>query len=242
MNIKERIKYYINPDFLEKSGIVNSINYLLKKYENNLKGKSLLDIGCGSKPYQYLFDKLKINYAGIDFTNFSSNYSYTQLKPDFHFSKNYKKNFKLSQLKNNSYDIITAFQVLEHHKRPDIFFSEIKRILKPKGSLIISFPFIWELHEEPNDFQRLTHYKIEKLCLTYGLRVKEILKRGSVVSVISQLLNLSLKNLNLFPIIKKIIFMLILVPLQLISYFYDKNMLNPERKIFLGYTFLIQKK
>ena len=138
MNIKERIKYYINPDFLEKSGIVNSINYLLKKYENNLKRKSLLDIGCGSKPYQYFFDKLKINYAGIDFTNFSPNYSFTQLKPDFYFYNNYKKNFKLSQFKNSSFDIVTAFQVLEHHEKPEVFFNEVKRILRPGGFLIIS--------------------------------------------------------------------------------------------------------
>jgi len=241
MNIKTTIKYYVNPDLLEKSSILDSINYIANKYRKRLTNKKLLDIGCGSKPYKQSFKQLGITYEGIDFENFSVNYSFKRTAPDYYFSKNYLNDFKLSQFNDDSYDIVTAFQVLEHHENIDMFFSETCRILKQGGYLLISFPFIWELHEEPNDFQRLTHYKIKKLCITHGLRMKEVVKRGSTLSVISQLLNLSLKNMHLKPFIKNCIYFGLFCPLQTFSSFYDKQSQNLRRKIFLGYTILIIK-
>lgn len=241
MRIKKEILYFIAPDFLERESIFGSISCLLKKYKNEFKNKKLLDIGCGSKPYEFLFRKLDIIYEGIDFRDYSCNYSYELNKPDYFFNGNYKKDYKLLRFKSNSYEIIAAFQVLEHHENLDMFFSEASRILKKGGYLLISFPFIWELHEEPNDFQRLTHYRIEKLCQNNHLKVTEIIKRGSYLSVISQLIDLSLLNSGLPSLIKDLAYFTLLLPLRFLSYFYDKIPANPRRKIFLGYTLLIKK-
>lgn len=241
MRIKRKITYYINPGFLEIHSIFESIKYLLNKYRYDLQNKKLLDIGCGSKPYLSLFKQINIEYKGIDFRSYSNNYSYELNKPDYYFKKTYDKDYKLTQFENDSYDIITAFQILEHHEKPEIFFPEVKRILRKGGFLIISFPFIWELHEEPNDFQRLTHYKIKQLCQENHLEVKEMIKRGSSLSVISQLINLSFLNLRT-PLIKDLLYFILLLPLQFFSYIYDKISKNPRKTIFLGYTFLIKNR
>lgn len=147
----------------------------------------------------------------------------------------------MSQFKNNSYYILVTFQVLEHHQRPKIFFAEAARILKKSGILIISFPFIWELHEGPNDFQRLTHYKIQELCNDNNLKIVEQIKRGGLLSAISQLVNFSLANANMPKFIKVVLYLLFLLPFQYFAYIYENIFSKPERKIFLRYTFLLQK-
>lgn len=240
-NINRRINYYLSPIFIEKHSILQSIKFLLNKYKKELQNKKLLDIGCGSKPYKLLFERLDITYEGIDFKEFSKNPSFELNKPNFYFHKNYKKDFKMPQFEDKSYDVVVAFQVLEHHEKPEVFFSEVKRILKKRGHLIISFPFIWELHEEPNDFQRLTHYKIQKLCGENNMIILETIKRGSVLSTLSQLANLSLSDLTLPKIIKKILYRMLLLPCQYLAYFYETFLPYSKRKIFLGYTFLIKK-
>ena len=105
LKIKDKLKYLINPDLLEKSSLVDSIKYLLDKYQNELANKTLLDVGCGSKPYENLFIRLKINYQGIDFKNYSRNFSYQQTKPDYFFLRDYKNNYQLTQFKDNSFEI-----------------------------------------------------------------------------------------------------------------------------------------
>lgn len=43
-------------------------------------------------------------------------------------------------LKDNSVDIVVSFETIEHHDKHDEMIAEIKRVLKPKGLLIISTP------------------------------------------------------------------------------------------------------
>lgn len=238
---KNRLNFILNPSFIEKKSILDSVEYIAKKYNNILKNKKLLDIGCGSKPYQNLFQTMHITYEGIDFEKYSTNLTYQLSKPDYYFNSNYMKSFRLRQFGKASYDIIVGFQILEHHAKPEVFFAEAARVLKKSGILIISFPFIWELHEEPYDYQRLTQYKIEQLCQENNLMIIEIIKRGNILSVTSQLINLSFLNTNLPKLLKKLILVILLIPFQCIAYVFDLFHVNPNRKIFLGYTIVIKK-
>lgn len=239
--INRLINYYLSPIFIGRHGILQSIRFLLKKYNKELQNKKLLDIGCGSKPYERFFKKLDITYEGIDFKKYSKNISFELNKPDFYFHKDYKKNFKIPQFKNESYDIIAAFQILQLHEKPELFFSEAGRILKKGGYLIISSPFIWELCEEPNDFQRLTHYKIQKLCGENSMVILETIRRGGILSTVIQLISLSLLDSTLPKMIRKGLHRILLLPFQYLVYFYETHLPYSERKIFLGYTFLIKK-
>lgn len=151
-----KIKYLLSPHFLEKSKILESIIFGIANNKIDLKSKIILDVGCGSEPYRQLFESRGAKYFGIDFKNYSKNNSFKIKKPDYYFSKTYSKNFKINNLSNNQFDIITSFQVLEHHERPDLFFKEANRLLKDKGYIIITFPFVWPLHEEPIDYHRLS--------------------------------------------------------------------------------------
>jgi len=234
-----KIKYILSPHFLEKKGILDSISKVLDVLGKNYK---ILDVGCGSQPYRKLFEDKGAKYTGIDFGDYSKNNSFKKAEPDLFFPEGYTKDFNIP-LEDKSFNVILAFQVLEHHKNIEKFFSEANRLLKEDGYLFITFPFIWSLHEEPNDFQRLTHYKIKDLAERNGLEIVNIDKRGGVSSVISQTLNLSLFEKKIPKIIKYFLYFLLLAPFQYFSYLFEKLIKQKEeRTIFLGYSILMQKK
>lgn len=47
---------------------------------------------------------------------------------------------ELSQLENNSFDVITMWHVLEHVPNLEIQIAELKRLIKPNGTIIIAVP------------------------------------------------------------------------------------------------------
>ena len=59
--------------------------------------------------------------------------------------------------KENEFDVIFCFEVLEHVRNPVKAVMEIRRTLKPGGQAFVSTPFFAELHgEEYGDFWRFT--------------------------------------------------------------------------------------
>ena len=61
-------------------------------------------------------------------------------------------------LSNNSIDLVSSFETIEHHSQHDEMLEEIKRILKPNGVLILSSPNRLVYSDEP-DYQNPYHVK-----------------------------------------------------------------------------------
>lgn len=73
-----------------------------------------------------------------------------------------------------SFDTVVSFQVLEHVPQPARMLSEIRRVLRPGGALVLTAPHIWGIHEEPHDYYRFTPYGLRYLSETVGLRVRSV--------------------------------------------------------------------
>lgn len=63
----------------------------------------------------------------------------------------------------NEYASITCFEVLEHLHSPHLAISELFRVLKPGGVLLVSTRFIFPVHAEPNDYYRFTEHGLRHL-------------------------------------------------------------------------------
>ncbi len=133
----------------------------VKKYKGLVVG-DVLDIGCGRKPYRELFGKVD-RYVGIDIENPGHNHLNEQIDLFFDGIN--------IPLKDSSFDTIVLFQVIEHVRDLDLLILEIKRVLRPKGKVLISFPFIWPLHELPNDFRRFTPNGAKNLFESKGFKI-----------------------------------------------------------------------
>jgi len=180
--IKLNPGYLLVPHFVNRYYLKKNIGEQAKKYK--FKG-SVIDIGCGEKPYESLF-YYSGSYLGIDFRSFSRNKGYYKSEPDFYFPKNYSLKWRLP-FSNSAFDNAVSFQVLEHHPETEKMIAEMARIVKTKGLVMISAPLVWGLHEKPVDYFRFTPYLLSKLLEEKGLKVLELKKLGSFFSVLSSL-------------------------------------------------------
>lgn len=234
--MRKIIRFYVSPCFLIKYYLQRDIKYFAKKY--NFAGK-ILDLGCGQKPYGQFFENSK--YVGIDFESYSKSKDSPYKKPDYYFDEKYLEDLKLP-FESGIFDNAVSFQVLEHHPEPEIMIRELARITKKDGLILITCPFIYALHEEPNDYQRLTEYKLRELFRKNSCLVIKIKKQGALFSTFSMLAN---EQLSAFAARSRSHYLLAVVaylPLLLFQYlslFLDK--IAKSEKVFMNYIILAKK-
>lgn len=164
---------WLNPFYLARSGLVKAI----KTHAPLLSG-SLLDVGCGTKPYQryFLVDK----YTGLDIDSATTR---ERACADVLYDGG---NFPLEA---QQFDSVLCNQVLEHVFNPDDFLQEINRVLKDDGRLLLTVPFVWDEHEQPYDFARYSSFGLKFLLEKNGFTVEAQEKINADASVMFQLAN-----------------------------------------------------
>lgn len=232
-----KLSLLISPHFPAKYYLLQDITTLVRKY--SFKG-SVIDIGCGEKPYKQYFRETE-NYTGIDYSDYSKNPEFSSEKPDYFFKRSYSKDYLLP-FKDHSFNHAVAFQVLEHHPSPETMIKEMVRITANEGFILLSFPFIWPLHEEPNDYYRFTEYLIADLLKKDNCEIVTTKRQGSLLSVISLLVNeglISFSQHNLFTRLLSILLFPLFLTFSYAVVFIDRLFPNP--KIFLNYIVLAKK-
>lgn len=141
--IKNYYDEYWKFEKLEKSEYFHWLKRKLSEFE--LTGDTYLDIGCGDG---FITSSLSNRFEtyGIDISNEALKQATklgikTELV-DLNYSKlKYKDDF---------FDLVTCFEVLEHVFSPIEILAEIKRVLKPQGVLVISVPNILNIINRVN--------------------------------------------------------------------------------------------
>lgn len=150
-------------------------------YETNLnifaKG-DLLDLGCGKAPLYEVYSPLVNNITLADWEN--------SLHENPHLDKVCDITKKLP-FEDNSFDIIIFSDVLEHIPNPSYVLSEIRRILKPKGVVLMNVPFLYWIHEAPHDFHRYTEFMLIKMAQDNDMYVEKIEAAGGGWAVLIDL-------------------------------------------------------
>lgn len=54
------------------------------------------------------------------------------------------------------FDHIECTSVLEHSSRPWVVAENLQRLMVPGGTIFVTTPFVWPVHEYPGDFWRMT--------------------------------------------------------------------------------------
>jgi SAM-dependent methyltransferase len=108
---------------------------LIKPYLK--KGKRLLEIGCSAGMFLYNVRGKVSEAVGMDFDLDSAEFARKKCG-----CKIYSDKLTEIPLKEKSFDIICAFQILEHVKSPVEFLSEVRRYLNDGGILFLEVPNI----------------------------------------------------------------------------------------------------
>jgi SAM-dependent methyltransferase len=71
-------------------------------------------------------------------------------------------------LRAESADCVICTEVLEHLADPAACVREAHRLLRPRGVMIASVPFLYPIHGDPSDYQRFTADGLRRLFSTFG--------------------------------------------------------------------------
>lgn len=121
----------------------------------NVKGKKILDVGCGSGIFMIDFAKMGAKVVGIDYSDKMLNSAKRELsrfkipKSDFQLKR---ANAVSLPFKDKKFDVILAsgltdYLTMSENKK---FIKEASRVLKKNGTLIVSYP----IKESPVAFLR----------------------------------------------------------------------------------------
>lgn len=219
---------FTNPFFFARRGLVKSI----KQVSGQINGR-MLDVGCGSKPYKELFSFTE--YIGIDIENPGHDHSREDV--DIFYDG------KVIPFVTGSFDGVITNQVFEHVFTPAQFLGELNRVLKTNGALLLTVPFVWDEHEQPNDFARYSSFGLRYLLEQNGFEVISITKSVKDFRVIFQLAILfiykKIATKNFWA--NAVLTFLLIAPLNLIGIVVSK-ILPENEDLYLDNIIIARKK
>lgn len=163
---------FFNSYYIIRKRLIDSI----KNNSHFLTGK-VLDFGCGNKPYEKLINSKE--YVGVDILN--SGHDNSEKKADVYYDG------KTLPFGDEEFDSIISSEVFEHVFNLDEVLKELNRVLKTNGNILITIPFVWELHEKPFDFARYTTYGIENILEKNNFKVIKSVRTTNYIETITQL-------------------------------------------------------
>lgn len=140
-------------------------------------GARVLDVGAGEAPYRELF-------AGTDYR--TSDWAGTTHTPDV--AVDVVAPADDLPLEDDSLDAVVCTQVLEHTPEPWRVLEEFARVIRPGGTVILTAPLTWYLHELPHDYYRFTAYGLAHLLHRAGFVDVDVQPMNDSVSTVAELL------------------------------------------------------
>lgn len=168
------------------------IKVMLKIVDDlNLQSKKILDIGCYDGTFLSQLKNRKNHFFGIE----ASDYGVRKCEEKDIIVKQFLFDDKANiPFEDNFFDLIVIGEIIEHIYDTDFFLNEIFRMLKKKGSLVISTPNIASfgrrimllfginpiIEVSPNEpdssghIRYFTHETIKKLLGKRGFKIEKI--------------------------------------------------------------------
>ena len=148
----------------------------------------VLDVGCGTKPYEPLFGPYATSYVGVD--------------PVDNPRAELRGSVEALPVEDRSFDVVLCNQVLEHCDDPAQAVRELMRVTVLGGRVLASTHGVMPYHPSPADYWRWTHAGLEKLFLENGTWSSVSVTPASgttacVAMIVSINLNLALRRLHL---------------------------------------------
>lgn len=201
---------FLNPYYINRKSLYSEICIFAK----NVKiGESVLDVGCGIKPYRDLF--VTDNYVGIDIEG-GGHSDEAKIVDTFY-------NGKQIPFPDGQFNHIVCTQVLEHAEDPQVLVAEFTRVLKPHGRVFISMPFIYPEHEIPYDYRRFTRFEHQRILESNGFSQINIKQTTGFWGTFGQLFVIYIFESITFraSVLKMLLSVFVFGPIQIVSLVLD---------------------
>ena len=147
------------------SSLYTRANYLYDAYNiirQNVVYLNYLDVGCGYGVNSSVFGRFFSNTICLDFDaeNLEEcrNYNNPKINKNIFLIRGDAHSLPF---KNKSFDLVTAFSLIEHISNKEVMLSEMLRVLKSDGELLLQFPnkyFFIDLHTGIPFFSLFPHF------------------------------------------------------------------------------------
>jgi len=188
-----------------RKNLQNFIELSFKKEFERNRDIKVLNIGSGGD----LEDLVKMNFKDVYSIDIDEKRSPNQILDICDDNFNEKIKIKPS--------LICCFEVLEHTKDPRRAIKNIYQILNKDDYFLVSVPFNFHIHDEPNDFFRFTHYGLKMLFSDFA-KVEIKKRNGWLESTFVNIIRLEKEKKIVSKIVGKtfILIYFILLPLILL--------------------------
>jgi len=184
-------KYYESEDYISHTDNKRSLfekayhfvkNIALKNKLNLINGEQsqkgrILDIGAGTGDFLLTAKNDGWETVGVEPSDRAKNIA---IQKGISFVN------EISDLENNSFDVITMWHVLEHVPNLELQIQELKRLLKPTGTLIVAVPnfksydaqhykTFWAAYDVPIHFWHFSKKAIQSLFEKVDMKLEKVL-------------------------------------------------------------------
>lgn len=128
------------------------------------EGARVLDAGAGEGQYAHHFTRQR--YVGIDLGIGDAAWNYSGL--------DCVGNLEQLPFGDGQFDACVNIVTLEHVTDPARVVTELGRVLRPGGELLLVAPHEWEEHQTPHDYWRFTRYGLRLLLQRAGFAHVEV--------------------------------------------------------------------
>jgi SAM-dependent methyltransferase len=123
----------------------------------------VLDVGCASRWVERWLEPGCI-YVGLDYP--ATGRDLYKARPELFADAS------ALPLQDATFDTVVLLEVLEHLRRPREALQEVARVVRPRGKVLLSMPFLYPVHDAPHDYQRLTIHGLIRDVEAAGLRIE----------------------------------------------------------------------
>lgn len=189
-------RHILNENFNNKSEFyIHLMHIATYEYAKNfVKGKKVLDYGCGSGYGTKMLSENAESVIGVDISKEAIDFAQNNYSsPNLEFKT-------IPEISDEKFDVITSFQVIEHVPNDNKYVEDLKKLLNPGGHLLISTPDktnrLFNHIQQPWNIFHLKEYtagSLQRLLQKYFSQV-EVLKIGSDSDLILEEINRTKKQ------------------------------------------------
>jgi SAM-dependent methyltransferase len=175
---------------------------------------ALLDVGCGSRPFESLFEGRVTRYVGTDL--YGSRYLQGARVDAY-------ARAEALPFRERAFDTVLAMSVLTYLTDPAALPREASRVLRPGGVLLLEATQMAPLHDAPNDYFRFTRHGAQHLVEEAGLVLVDCIPIGglwarvglSAISALNRINRGPLRILTEIPV--RVLYVVIQVACELLD-------------------------
>jgi 2-polyprenyl-3-methyl-5-hydroxy-6-metoxy-1,4-benzoquinol methylase len=179
MPLQEHLNLLYPHHYLDEKPLLDDLyKRMLNTVPSHVSAHRLLDIGCGSGDFIRYANSKGWVAEGVDFAN------WIEKEQDIKITVG---EFPLMDIRDSSFDVITAWAVMEHVRKPSQYFEKIGMLLRPNGKFIFTVPNVaspgmsYSCDEDtPRHLWLFTPNAIKEYLEKYGMKLERSIHDGSI--------------------------------------------------------------